>query len=255
MNKIIVGSTAAQKYNLSRRPPSDLDVWVRGNIHSEKGLDQKVIPQDVLDLIEVDSEGYATPDSLFTIKCSHLRYDNPMWHKHYLDTLFMKQKGCVIEEELYNTLINYWEGEFGDKSFLSLKQGKEDFFTDHVNYIYDHDLLHEVASSPNRPRYEKCLREGESVLIDKDKFFQMEDSEQIMMFWEEIHVIAYERWVIPKGISWVKAYPWAVRKTITSLTNAWATHFIMRNIDMYYKPNINIVRNLNNFIIEQENKL
>ena len=252
MKQIIIGSTAAQKYSLSRRNPSDLDIWCDEEIPLRKGLDIKIIPRHIIDLVEVDSDGCATPNSLFTIKCSHLGWDNPMWKKHYLDVLFMKQKVCTIEEELFERLIHYWKDELGDKSFLSLKQGKEDFFTDHVNYIYDHDLLHEVASSPNRPMYEKCLREGESVLIDKEKFFQMGESEQILMFWEEIHVIAYERWVIPNDTPWMKAYPWAVRKTITSLTKGWASEFIIRNIDKYCRPNIEIVRKLNSFINKQE---
>lgn len=208
MKQIIIGSTAAQKYSLSRRNPSDLDIWCDEEISLRKGLDVKIIPRHIIDLVEVDSGGCATPNSLFTIKCSHLGWDNPMWNKHYLDVLFMKQKGCVIQEPLFAKLIHYWKDELGDKSFLSLKQGKEDFFTDHVNYTYDHDLLHEVASSPNRPMYEKCLREGESVLIDKDKFFRMEESEQILMFWEEIHVIAYERWVIPNGTPWMEQQDW-----------------------------------------------
>tara|TARA_R100000541_G_C1897352_1_gene84070 strand:+ start:86626 stop:87378 length:753 start_codon:yes stop_codon:yes gene_type:complete len=250
VKQIIIGSTAAQKYSLSRRTPSDLDMWCDEEIHLRKGLDLKIIPRYVIDLVEVDSEGYALPDSLFTIKCSHLGWDNPMWNKHYLDVLFMKKKGCVIQEELFAKLIEYWKEELGDKSFLSLKQEKEEFFTDHVDYIYDHDLLHEVASSPERPVYEKCLREGESVLIDKEKFFSMEESEQIRMFQEEIHVILFERWVIPHGTSWMKAYPWSVRKTITSLTKGWATEYLIRNIDKFYRPNIEIVRKLNSFIGE-----
>ena len=123
MRKIIIGSHAAKRYNLSRGDPEDMDVWVEESIPSQKGLDQKVIPKKILDLINTDTEEYALPNSLFTIKCSHLGWDNPMWKKHYLDVLFMKQKGCVIEEELFAKLICYWKEEFGNKEFLSLKKG------------------------------------------------------------------------------------------------------------------------------------
>lgn len=41
MKKIVVGSTAAQKYSLSRRTPSDLDIWCEEEIPKEKGVDVK----------------------------------------------------------------------------------------------------------------------------------------------------------------------------------------------------------------------
>lgn len=109
MKKIIVGSTAAQKYSLSRRNPSDLDIWCDEEIPLRKGLDVKIISRHIIDLVEVDSDRCAIPNILFTIKCSHLGWDNPMWKKHYLDVLFMKQKGCTIEEELFEKLIHYWK--------------------------------------------------------------------------------------------------------------------------------------------------
>lgn len=257
MRKIIIGSHAAKKYNLSRGDPKDMDVWVERKISPQKGLDQKVIPKEILDLVDTDSEGYTLPDSLFTIKCSHLGWDNPMWKKHYLDVLFMKQKGCLIKENLFEKLIEHWKKEFGNKEFLSLKKDKETFFTDNVNYVIDHDLLHEKAALPNRPIYEKCLKLGEDVLIDKDKFDKMSFDDKVRMLQEEIHVILFERWIIParlrgdKSVSWLKCYPWSVRKTITSLTKNEFTEFIIRNIDKFYKPNIDIINNLNNFLEEE----
>lgn len=253
MKQIIVGSTAASKYNLSRESPKDLDVWCDEYTPNEKGKDIKTIPRHIIDLVNIDKEDYALPNSLFTIKCSHLGWSNPLWNKHYLDVLFMKQKGCVIEEDLYSTLKEFWKTELGDKSFLSLKQDKKDFFTDNVNYIYDHDLLHEKASFPDKPVYTRCLKDGEDVLIDKDKFFKMDFDSQVKMFHEEIHVILFERWIIPfNEYSWLKYYPKALEKTITTLTKGWATDFIIRNISLLRKPNIKIINNLNNFILEQE---
>ena len=43
MRKIIIGSHAAKRYNLSRGDPEDMDVWVEESIPSQKGLDQKVV--------------------------------------------------------------------------------------------------------------------------------------------------------------------------------------------------------------------
>lgn len=257
MRKIIVGSHAAKRFNLSRGDPVDIDIWADREIPKKKGIDVKVIPVNILDLIKVDEEGYALPDSLFTIKCSHLGWDNPMWKKHYLDVLFMKQKGCNIEEGLFKELIAYWKERFGNKEFLSLKKDKQTFFTDNVNYVFDHDLLHEKAALPNRPVYEKCLKFNEDVLIGKSKFNSLLFDDKVRMLQEEIHVILYERWIIParlrgdKDISWWKCYPWSLRKTITSLTKNEFTEFIIRNIDKFYKPNMSIINNLNNFLEEK----
>lgn len=257
MSKIIVGSTALSKYKLSRGSPKDLDIWNDEQLPKEKGVDCKVIPKHILNLISTDEEGFALPNSVFTIKCSHLGWDNPVWKKHYLDVLYLKQKGCVIEDELFYSLVDYWKSEFGNKEFLSLKKNKDSFFNGYVTYHYDHDLLHKKASLPHRPVYEKCLREGQSVLTSTEKFKRLSFEEQILMLQEEIHVILYERWIIPKRLRgespcWLKHYPESLKKTITSLTKNYWTEFLIRNIDKFYKPNINIINNLNNFLEEEK---
>ena len=71
MKQIIVGSSAAQYHNLLKRIPKDTDVWTSEPIEKSKGLDIKLIPESILSLVEQEN-GYACPDSLFTIKCSHL---------------------------------------------------------------------------------------------------------------------------------------------------------------------------------------
>ena len=47
VKKIIIGSTAAQKYSLSRRAPSDLDIWCEEGIPKEKGLDVRIIQRQL----------------------------------------------------------------------------------------------------------------------------------------------------------------------------------------------------------------
>jgi hypothetical protein len=47
VKQIIIGSTAAQKYSLSRRTPSDLDIWCEGEIPKEKGVDVKIIQRQL----------------------------------------------------------------------------------------------------------------------------------------------------------------------------------------------------------------
>lgn len=235
---IIVGSTALQQWGLNRKPPQDVDTWV---MHPQtKGAgDVESMPEYIIDLIPLVGM-YATPDAVYTIKCSHLGWSNTAWQKHKLDVLWLKSKGCVLIEPLYQELIKYWKTKFGDKSFLNLDKSKEQFFTDEVTYIYDHDYLHELVASPNKPIYTRCLRDGKDVLIDKEKFDSLNPKDQIKMFREEITVIALERWVLNphwKGqINWYKAYQLALQKTITNLTKGWATDFIVKNLEKFAIP-------------------
>jgi hypothetical protein len=232
--KIIVGSTALQYFGLSRRTPVDIDTWVSSRGYKVVG-DCKVIPTNIMQLIPVE-DGRATPDAIYTIKCSHLGWHNPMWNKHKTDILYLKSKGCQLIPELYKTLVNFWKDELGSKDFLSLNKNKDSFFTDEVAYKYDHDWLHELVAFPNEPMYTKCLVEGEDILIDKDKFDLLSFEQQVRMFREEITVIAIERWVVYDKVSWFKAHNLSLQKTITNLTKNWATDFIILNLDYFIKP-------------------
>ena len=239
--KIIVGSSALQYFGLARQPPKDKDVWISYGEIVQKGVgvDVKSIPSEILNLITA-KDGFATPDSCYTIKCSHLGWNNPMWDKHKQDVLWLKHKGCKIIPELYNALVEYWKTKLGDKSFLSLKQDKDSFFTDEVPYVIDHDVLHEMVAYPNHPVYTKCLKSGEDVLIDKQKFDKLDFEYQVRMFREEITVIAIERWIVNPKVkgkySWMQAYMFSLKKTITQLTKNWATDFIVLNLEYFVKP-------------------
>lgn len=234
--KVVVGSTAARYWGFGREP-KDLDIWTDSDADI-KG-DVKIIPTTILNLINTKN-GYACLDDLYTIKCSHSGWSNPMWSKNKQDVLLLKSKGCKLNKELYNSLVLFWKEELGDKSFLSLDRDKEDFFTDHVKYIYNHDYLHEVVSGDNPPVYTRVLKEGNDVLIDKEKFDNLSFEEQVDMFKEEITVIALERWVLNphwKGkVSWFKAHSLSLQKTITTLTKNWATDFIVLNLEHFIKP-------------------
>lgn len=253
----IVGSTAFNYWNpnpdfLSRNP--DLDIWCsdKSKINKKmfnRKLDVSELPQNVLDLLEyqesfIIKNGHLNPinvitlDTLYTIKCSHLGWDNPKWDKHKADVLYLKETGCEIIQPLYRALIEHWKEIFGNKEFLTLNMDKDEFFNDYVNYKIDHDKLHELVAYPNEPMYNKCLKDGCDVLIDKDKFEQLDHHDKIKMFREEITVIAIERWLMNDKcyISWFQAYIKSLRKTITNLTKNWACEFIIEHLDEFVKP-------------------
>jgi hypothetical protein len=255
---IVVGSEALAHFGLSRRVPKDHDVWMPNDLEITSmdidGKDAMFYPRELLNLVPTEGV-YATPDAVYTMKCSHLGWD-VHWQKTKLDIIWLESKGCKIVPELYDRLVLEWQKEYGDKSFLSLKQDKTSFFTDNVKYVYDHDYLHELVAFPNKPMYSVCLKDGEDVLIDKDKFDAMEFNDKVQMFREEITVIACERWLLNphwKGkVSWTQAYSMSLKKTITSLTKGWATTFITVNLKEFIKPNYKCFEHLLKTLGEEE---
>jgi hypothetical protein len=238
---ITVGSTALAWWGLTKRV-NDLDLWLEEGEHYEDSdnvrADVGYFPKKIIDLVPT-TKGYATIDALYTIKCSHLGWDI-FWTKHVSDALLLKASGARILPELYQQLLAFWKVKHGNKDFLSLNKDKDAFFNDAVTYVYDHDYLHELVAFPNVPMYTHCLKDGEQVLIDKDKFDLMPFEDKVRMFREEISVIAAERWLIPPKVcgkvSWYEAYKYALRKTVTALTKNWATEFIVLNLEHFTSP-------------------
>ena len=111
---IVVGSRALSMHGINlRTSESDFDLWAESlddipPFPEDVSPDAKVIPLDILKEIPTTSSylfRYATPDAIYTIKCSHLGYSNPMWNKHKLDILALKNKGCKIIPKLYEKLF------------------------------------------------------------------------------------------------------------------------------------------------------
>lgn len=246
---IVVGSKALQKFGYNRREPLDVDVWIDMEdiwLKGEQGIDEVLMPSEIMDIVP-NERGYATPDAVYTIKCSHFGWDIK-WEKTKKDILWLKSKGCKLIPELYTALVDHWKEEHGNKDFLSLSKNKDGFFNDHVTYVYDHDYLHELVAHPNEPTYNKCLKDGEQVLVDKNKFENMVFEDKIRMFKEEIAVIASERWLINPywqgKVNWVKAWELSLQKTITNLTKNWATDFIVLNLEHFCKPDYSYFKHL-----------
>lgn len=241
MSVIIVGTTALRFHGFDVQP-SDVDMFVSTTeeevFYKDYGCDVIVVPEYIMKLIPNMHE-YATPDAIYTIKCSHLGWDIK-WDKHKRDVLWLKHQGCEIVNELYWNLVEYWSVENGKKDFLNFYQTKKDFFTDYVTYYYDHDELHKVVAYPFNPIYISLLEDGQEVAIDKWKFRALSFQFQIKLFKEEIAVIAAERWLIPPHLKgkyhWTQAWRLALKKMFVSLTKDWQTDFLIRNIEHFDKP-------------------
>ena len=239
---IVIGTTALAEHGMWLRQPEDVDVAATYNV---PGKDTIVLPKEILDLIP-HMYGYATPDAVYTIKCSHLGWDIK-WKKHKKDVLTLKHKGCKLLPQLYSTLVEHWKQVNGNKEFLNMYKTKEEFFDDAVPKVIEHDLLHRISSSPYKPIYLNLHEDGQEVAIDRQKFDALPLWEQLGMFKEELAVIAVERWLInpmcKNKYHWRQAWDKALHKTVVALTKDWTTDFMIEHLSELSVPQYKLFKN------------
>jgi len=239
---LIIGSTAMHRlFPNEVREPKDLDVFARP--HPEMGF----YPESSDDFwhesfagTQLDRNGFATLDELYTIKVSHAYWElkNGSWDKHMCDILFLQDRGAVLDLELHKLLYKVWIEKHGSKK-MNLAQAAGMFFKDAVVRIYDHDSIHDSVAYGDHPLYELILKDGETVDIDPDKLWNgLTFEQQVLLFREEICATALERWMIPTNYKFSAglAYKLALKKTITSLTKGKSARFIVTNFREFMAP-------------------
>lgn len=243
MNRVIESSKSCIRPNMRR--PKDMDMFARPGDPAIKTMSdsgEKVEPfwHESFAGTQLDRDGYATLNELYTIKHSHVYWElkNGSWDKHMMDLLMMRSLGAVLDMELHKLLYSVWVETHGSKK-MNLAQSAGMFFKDAVVRIYDHDSIHESCCFGERPLYERILKDGETVDIDPDKLWNgLTFDEQVLLFREEIAATALERWMIPTGYRFSPglAYKLALRKTITSLTRGRSARFIASNFEQFMTP-------------------
>jgi hypothetical protein len=168
-------------------------------------------------------------DDLYMLKESHKYLRNsPHFLKTRQDILKFRERGCkILNEELFKAR----EKDTYNYSHPNLKQNKQDFFTDEVDYTYDHDSIHEAMKHLSTPAYQKYAVEGEEVLSSKEKFFDQLDIVKLYGVLEEAYVLALERSVIPYASNPDKAFRMALMKICTSITSGWFREYAWENYD------------------------
>jgi hypothetical protein len=202
---------------------------------------------------------YALDYDLLAIKMSHRYKKNSV---HF--------KKCMDDIRLLRSLIENYEGELSSpflRDFIALREketytyshpalnvDKSAFFKDDgVQYVYDHDSIHEAVAleydadyynTPHdqhlpimvpRPAY--TLYAGGEVWSSSEKFFNC--SEQIRLYgvYEETCVLALERSQIPHGLGkeggptprW--SFEMALMKVCTSITSGWFRSYAWESYD------------------------
>lgn len=178
---------------------------------------------------------YPGIDVLFAIKMSHRFLRNsPHFLKTMRDIQFMKNAGAKIPEDL-KSWFKQREKETYWYKHPSLNQSKSGFFNPNegVQYIYDHDSIHEAMAQLQKPAYEYYKSDNAEVLCDKNKFFDLPEQTRLYGVLEESYVLALERSQIPfRG----KVDPrWsflkALEKVCTSITSGWFRAYAYDNYD------------------------
>ncbi len=247
MGVLVIGSTAAKALIPSWREPKDFDLFSYGYESKFAPNGQKV---DMFwhpafnDWLDHTGTRYATLDELYTIKVSHSYWvlPNGSWDKHMFDIWQLKKHGALLDTKLHKLLYKVWEEKHGRKR-VDLNMTKEDFFTDAVKRIYDHDSIHYSVAYGDKPIYEDMFVQGEEIAMDMKRIKAAPFEDQVKLFREEIYATALERWVIPSDytVSPRKAYADALKKTITSLTKGWSATFIVDNFDIFRNPDMDYV--------------
>jgi hypothetical protein len=196
--------------------------------------------QMLIDLVEGAPDSIETPfgwipsfDMLFTLKSSHKYLRNsPHFWKTLLDYHTMKKCGAQVRPE-YQAFLKVREKETYNYAHPKLNQSKDGFFADDaIQYVYDHDTIHESVARGERPAYTYYMKYGAQVDCDKNKFLNVVSQEvRLNGVIEEAAVLAIERSLVPHAGVWTPEYAWrfALSKVCSSITSGWFRAFAYEN--------------------------
>ncbi len=175
---------------------------------------------------------YASIDVLYMLKMSH-RYlrNSPHFLKTMRDIHALRSLGAKIRKshrDFYNRRVKatYWY------KHPSLMQKKGDFFNgDGVNYVYDHDSIHESVKRMNKPAYTFYQSDNAEVQCDMNKFFACDEQIRLNGVYEESCVLALERAIVPFNVPPINAFRKALEKVCTSITSGKFREYAWENYD------------------------
>jgi len=242
--KILVGSTALVQHIDIGRTPQDVDYFTDEVMKPKKGGNDPFSHESLKEYFS-DVDRTASLDELYSIKVSHIFWDlrNGTWEKHARDIMLMQENGAKLIGPLYKVLYKIWLEIHGNKK-ANLNQMAGEFFNDKVVRIYVHDSIHASVAYYDTPLYERILADDEEVKVDKSKWEAMPFEDKLKCVREEVYATALERLVIPSNYTYSprRAYAWALRRTVTSLTRGWFALFIVENLAALWSPDVNYVQ-------------
>ncbi len=221
---LIFGSTALKHWFPDlEREPKDIDYMGEGKSTREIEYHFNPAFQYILDNNK-DSK-YVDPDFLYTIKVSHAAWD-VRWDKTMHDIMFMRDKGCTLNLELYKLLLKDWEVIHGTKKHIILNGSMDEFFNSNVTRKMNHDQLHELVKFYERPLHESIRPDLTNVKVSKVLWDNLSHEDKIKCAMEEIMVFALERYEeYPPNFALIKG----IKQLITKSTKGYFTLFMIEN--------------------------
>ncbi len=233
---LLIGSKAI-RYHFPDFPrePKDEDYAVNYKvINDTKGFELLYNP------VIGNAEGVADPNTLCTLKASHLVGWDINWSKHMFDVQFLVSKGCRIIPELFYEFYRFWNSYHGKNRRSVLDMSAEDFFDNAVSCEHDHDYIHTLLK--DYPTYKKVLKDGAEVDVSEDKFNSLSYSEKCDLVTEEVMVMAYERY---SSLGYMHAYDKMLKKFILNHAPLWEAVFIIENFKHLHKPKFDYLKTIN----------
>ena len=174
-------------------------------------------------------EKFAPPEALYALKMSHrYRKNSPHFYKTMFDIYAMREQWFCNRTEIVDIapeLVEFYElrqqetyGAPPPKK-TSGRTKKEFFTTEGVDYIYDHDSIHEAVALGERPIYISYLGSDEQVNWDPAKFFALPYETQLAAIYEEAAVLALERSVIPLDVDPRIAFDISMQKFVANISH------------------------------------
>lgn len=244
----LIGSQAL-KYHFPKfyRTPKDYDYIINYDKKSTRDVEYHWAKSPGHELI-LKQGPIASPEILLTIKMSHSFWD-VHWSKTMDDILFLQREKVKYIPELFQQLYEYWIFVHGEKR-ANLNKDNTLFFEDNVQRKYIHDDIHKVISYYDEPLYKKIKVDQTKANVSYQLFLDLSESDKLKLCREELYVTALERYVIPHKESLSRAYFFACKQLITSMSKGWFPKYIVEYWLELHRPADNFVEKFNKRISE-----
>lgn len=164
------------------------------------------------------------------LKESHKYLRNsPHFHKTMADVKHLRSVTKIPKE--WKEMLKKREKETYTYTHPKLNQSKKDFFTDAVEYQYEHDDIHEAIAIDDRPAYTNFIKDGAEVESDMKKWDTLPFRIKLNAAIEETGVLALERSIVPFNTDPKKAFVFALSKLSTSISSGKFRKFCYDNFE------------------------
>lgn len=208
-------------------------LFVKGDVIVEAEIAwEGSLAEEFLALVPAEVDTFPSLDALYTLKMSHRFLRNsPHFFKTMNDIKLLRKAGACIPDHLQDWFKRR-EAATYDYSHPKLNVTKKEFFGgDGINYIYDHDSIHQAVRIGTRPAYTYFKPLGSDVMCSREMWDKLDYETKLNSVLEESYVLSIERSQVPfpGKITPQKSFMIALMKVCTSITSGWWREFAWEN--------------------------